>query len=59
MTYVVDARVAIKWFVDEAGSARADSLLVETTSFVAPDLILLEKSNILWKKHRLGFRSRP
>jgi predicted nucleic acid-binding protein len=45
---VVDSSVAIKWIVDEedSGSARSISHAV----LEAPDLLLIECANILWKK---------
>ena len=47
---VVDASVAVKWVVEEVGSEKAVAL--KGSSLVAPDLILVECSNILWKKVR-------
>jgi predicted nucleic acid-binding protein len=46
---VIDASVAIKWIVEEAGSAAALSLL-EGPQLLAPDLLMPECANILWKK---------
>jgi predicted nucleic acid-binding protein len=46
--FVVDASVAIKWFVDEPDSAAAARLLRQPLS--APDLLAPECANILWKK---------
>jgi len=46
--FVVDASVAIKWFVDEPDSAKAAGLLRHPLS--APDLLAPECANILWKK---------
>jgi predicted nucleic acid-binding protein len=46
--FVVDASVAIKWFVDEPDSQRAAGLLRHPLS--APDLLAPECANILWKK---------
>jgi predicted nucleic acid-binding protein len=45
---VVDASVAIKWFVEESGSTEAAGLLRHPLS--APDLLAPECANILWKK---------
>ncbi len=44
-TVVVDASVALKWFVDEAGSNQARLLLIRDLSLVAPDLIVAEVCN--------------
>jgi predicted nucleic acid-binding protein len=49
--YVVDASVAIKWVVPEAGTPHALDLL-ENNDVAAPDLIIAECANILWKKVR-------
>jgi predicted nucleic acid-binding protein len=46
--FVVDASVAIKWFVEEPDSADAAGLLRYPLS--APDLFAPECANILWKK---------
>jgi predicted nucleic acid-binding protein len=50
--YVVDASVAIKWFVPEIHSDAALRLLREGVVPLAPDLLLPEFGNILWKKLR-------
>jgi predicted nucleic acid-binding protein len=50
--WVVDATVAIKWFVDEPDSAEAVAVLRHPIS--APDLLAPECANILWKKVRRG-----
>ena len=52
-TLVVDASVAVKWVVQENGSARAVRLRAEF-GFVAPELMLAECANILWKKAQRG-----
>jgi predicted nucleic acid-binding protein len=49
---VVDASVAVKWVVQETGSDLARSL--SNASLEAPDLLLVECANILWKKVRIG-----
>jgi predicted nucleic acid-binding protein len=49
---VVDASVAIKWVVPEPGSDAALALL--RGRLLAPDLLIAECANILWKKARLG-----
>ena len=52
---VVDASVAIKWFVHEPLSVEARRILDDyqagTLSMLAPDLIYAEVGNIVWKKH--------
>ena len=50
--FVVDASVAIKWVVDEAGTAEA--LLLRRHRLIAPDLLIAECANVLCKKVRRG-----
>jgi len=50
MTRLIDASVAVKWVVSEPDSERAMALY--GGGFAAPDLILVEIANILWKKVR-------
>jgi predicted nucleic acid-binding protein len=51
---VVDASVALKWFLREPDSAAADSLLErflnDEIELLAPDLILVETASALWKR---------
>ncbi len=46
---VIDASVAIKWVVQEAGTDEATALR-GAHALVAPDLIVAECANVLWKK---------
>ena len=55
---VIDASVAIKWFVEEELADEATALLREATSFYAPDLIIPEVTNVAWRKLVLGQISR-
>src|SRR5262245_18417393 len=50
MKYVVDASIAIKWYVPEIHSVEAERLLDPAHELHAPDLIVPEFGNILWKK---------
>lgn len=50
--FVIDASIAVKWVVDEDGTREA--LSVRKHALVAPDLLIPECANILWKKVRLG-----
>jgi predicted nucleic acid-binding protein len=50
-TVVVDASVAVKWIVAEEGSRQALALR-RVRHLTAPDLIVAECANILWKKVR-------
>jgi predicted nucleic acid-binding protein len=49
---VVDASVAVKWFVPEIHSVAAARILDADLAVYAPDLIGPEFGNILWKKLR-------
>ncbi|HVG07663.1 MAG TPA: type II toxin-antitoxin system VapC family toxin, partial [Thermoanaerobaculia bacterium] len=51
---VVDASVAIKWFLPEQHSLQALRLLEGGRELVAPDLIWAEIGNVLWKRWRQG-----
>jgi predicted nucleic acid-binding protein len=51
---VVDASVAIKWFVREALHEAALRLLDGSEALHAPDLLATELTNIAWKKSRIG-----
>lgn len=46
---VIDASIAIKWVVEENGTSDALALL-KGAKLKAPDLLLAECANILWKK---------
>jgi predicted nucleic acid-binding protein len=52
MKVVVDASVAAKWFLPEVHSDAAARLLDPAIALYAPDLIVPEFGNILWKKIR-------
>lgn len=49
---VVDSSVAVKWFVPEALSEVAARLLEPGYDLTAPDLLVPEFGNVLWKKMR-------
>lgn len=51
-TYVVDASVAMKWFVPEEFTDAALNFLKDGHELLAPDLLWPEFGNILWKKVR-------
>lgn len=54
MTLVVDASVALKWFVSEEGSTQAATLLAGLDALVAPDPIVAEVVNAAWRSVRAG-----
>lgn len=54
MSLVVDASVVIKWFIDESLHERARQLLKGREGLHAPDLLVSEVGNIVWKKVMRG-----
>lgn len=47
---VVDASVAIKWYLPEVHSESAERLLTGAAELCVPDLLFPEIGNILWKR---------
>ena len=54
MTLVIDASVALKWFLQEADSDRAADVLNQADLLIAPELILAEVCDAGWKAVRAG-----
>ncbi len=54
MKLVVDASIAVKWFFTEVNSHDARQLLAPRIVLHAPDFILTEVANVIWKKARLN-----
>ena len=52
MTWVVDASITIKWVIPEVLSEAADLLRDGDHELLAPDLVLVEVANALWRKTR-------
>jgi predicted nucleic acid-binding protein len=52
MTLVVDASVALKWFVAEPDSATALGVLASDEMLIAPDLVVAELCNAAWRLWR-------
>lgn len=50
--FVVDASVVVKWYVPEPDSLLARDVLASDRPLLAPDLLIAEVGNILWKKVR-------
>lgn len=48
-TLVIDASIAVKWVVEEQGTAQA-LMLRRRARLIAPELLVAECANILWKK---------
>jgi predicted nucleic acid-binding protein len=51
---IVDSSVVLKWFVDEPQRELAAALLDGEDILIAPDLVLCEVTNALWRKARKG-----
>ena len=47
---VIDASVAVKWFLPEVHAEAARRVLRQKRELLAPDLIWVEVGNALWKK---------
>ena len=48
-TLVIDASIAVKWVVEEDGTSEALTLR-RRAKVIAPELLVAECANILWKK---------
>ena len=53
-TLVVDASVAVKWFLPEPDAQPAVALLRAGHRLIAPDLLWIEVGSVLWKVARRG-----
>jgi predicted nucleic acid-binding protein len=51
ITLVIDASIAVKWVVEEDGTPQALALR-QRAKLIAPELLVAECANILWKKVR-------
>lgn len=51
---VIDASIAMKWLVEEEGTAQALALRGAYGKLIAPDLLVPECANVLWKKTKRG-----
>jgi len=49
---VVGSSVVVKWYIPENGSDRATALLRAGFRLLAPDLLIPEVGNVLWKRRR-------
>jgi predicted nucleic acid-binding protein len=54
MTIVVDASVALKWYLKEEDSEAALALLDSAERLIAPDLVVAELCNGAWRLIRRG-----
>jgi predicted nucleic acid-binding protein len=49
--FVVDASIAVKWVIEEEGTAAALALR-QRGRLIAPELLVAECANIIWKKNQ-------
>ena len=49
MTFVIDASVALLWLIDLPASKKAEQLLQRDETIIAPDILVPEIANALWK----------
>jgi predicted nucleic acid-binding protein len=55
VTLVVDASVALKWFLpDEPDAAKALAIVWGGTALIGPDILIAEVCNAAWRSARLG-----
>jgi predicted nucleic acid-binding protein len=50
VSWVVDASIAVKWVIPEVLSGEADRIRDGEGDVLAPDLLLVEVANALWRK---------
>ena len=50
MSWVIDASIAVKWVIPEVLSEQADRVRDGEDDVLAPDLLLVEVANALWRK---------
>jgi predicted nucleic acid-binding protein len=54
LIFVVDASVAVKWFIQEPDRPAARRLLEPKSRLIAPDLIVAEVASAMWKRVMAG-----
>lgn len=54
MILVVDASVAVKWYLDEVASGPARAILFAEAGLAAPELMHVEAASVFWKRVRQG-----
>lgn len=52
--FVVDASVAVKWYLPELHSERAEAVLADSGALLAPDHLYLEVASVLWQRALQG-----
>jgi predicted nucleic acid-binding protein len=53
MTLIVDASVALQWYLREPGADAARQILAGDEVLVAPDLVVAEVCNVSWLAREL------
>jgi len=48
MSLVVDASVALRWFIESPDAKRADALVRSREPLIAPELVIAEMTNAAW-----------
>lgn len=51
---VIDASVAVKWYIPETGSEAAQRLLDGEVKLFGPDLLFAEMAQTVWKREQRG-----
>ncbi|MCZ6710102.1 MAG: type II toxin-antitoxin system VapC family toxin [Gammaproteobacteria bacterium] len=54
MQITVDASIVVKWFIDEPGTEAAIQLLESDNQLIAPELIISEVANAVWRRATAG-----
>lgn len=54
MSLIVDASVAARWYLPEDGAEEAERILLSDTPLIAPQLVIAELGNAVWKRVRKG-----
>jgi predicted nucleic acid-binding protein len=54
MTLVIDASVALKWYLDEPNAETAREILASNEMLVAPEIIVSEIANAAWLRLNRG-----
>jgi predicted nucleic acid-binding protein len=54
MTLVIDASVALKWYLDEPHAEEARAILASDELLVAPEIIIAEVANAAWLRLNKG-----
>jgi predicted nucleic acid-binding protein len=52
--FVIDASIAVKWYLPEVHSDRAEALLADSGALLAPDHLYLEVASVLWQRSLRG-----